>query len=378
MMDLAKYQVDDIAARRVAFDLTYPIQKALDSFGQNGGVLTLPPGALSFSKLVIPDGVTVRGAGQGATILYCTAQEGDGLVIAANSGLEHLTLSQANAGDSTLAVCEANAAFLRWVTLYGYRRGIDVRRGAVGVDLNSLTFAHPVEDAEAMIIGTDYSNLKIRSIIGSGPAHGEQPAAGVLLINGDTSFISDTNITLHGAALSFDNTFGRNVYATHIANSLFDSAKGHSNCEMTGSGGVYDTKFSNVWFGLGDECGLLINPGPDGIVDGVGLGNCEFVANTDSGLRVHGDRARNIFVDGGWAAGNEHGYNFSGGATHFRVNGARAGNVASRGPNRFGVTVQGGASDFYTIAANDLSGNSNAALCDAGTGTHKIVGPNLF
>lgn len=377
---LSAPEISDVQARSVAIDISAPLQAALNSFGPNGGVLVLPPGAFRYSFLDVPSNVVLRGSGQGSTILYSTQLTDNTIVMHSSSGIEDLVLSSSapRTAGRNIAI-DGNGSFVRRLTIYNYYIGIDVVNLAVGVSIDSVTFGLPsLVPGGCMVLGSNYSNLKVHAVIGTGPAAGLQPSYGIRLLNGDTCFISDTNITLHGAALSFDNPANLNIYATHISNSLFDSAIGHSNCEMTGAGNVYDTKFVNVWFGLGNQQGCLINPSGAGVVDGVGFSNCEFPDNGDSGLRVNGVNAKNIFVDGGWSGSNAFGYNFSGGCSHFRINGVRAGNVAGRGPNTAGgIVIQAGASDYYTITGCDLSLNGGPGLSDSGTGTHKFINGNL-
>lgn len=377
---LTAVQIADVVARSVQLDMTQALQTALNSFGANGGTLHLPPGAYSYTFLDVPANVIIIGSGQAATILYGTQLTDNSIVMHGGTGIEEVTLSSsAPRVSGRNIIIDGNNAYVRRSTVYNYYIGIDVTNLAVGVEIDSVVFGLPsLTLGGAMILGTSYSNLKIGKVIGSGPATGTQPSYGIRLINGDTSFISDTNITLHGAALSLSNLIGTNIYATHVSNSLFDSSVGNSCCEMLPLGGVFDTKFANCWFGLGNQSGCLINPQGSGVVDGVGFGNCEFPGNTDSGLRVNGTAALNIFVDGGWASGNAYGFNFSGGCSHFRINGVRAGNVSQRGGNTAGgVNIQAGASDYYTVTNCDLTLNGGAGLLDFGTGTHKVIAQNL-
>lgn len=366
-------------------DSTTAIQNAIN-FLTSGGIVYFPRGTYKFSALNVTAGVVLRGEAPYASVLLCSTTTGDVITLAVSAKIEDLKLTSSAARTAGRnIVITANGSSVRRVEMLNYYIGVDVN-GSSGVATNAMlsdiSFSSPsLTTGGCMILGSNYANLTIDKVVGAGPTSGTQPSYGVRLLNGDTCFINNTNITLHGAAFKPDPTAGQHVFATAVSNSFFDSASGHSCGEMTGAGNVYDTKIDNTWFGLASgsgNSGLLINPSGSGNVDGVALTGCEFPANADSGLRVNGTGAKNINVAGGWAAGNTYGYNFSGGCTHFMVKNVRAGNVSNRGPNsQYGIIVQSGASDYYDLSGNDLNGNTVGALSDSGTGTHKTTTPNL-
>lgn len=359
------------------------LQAALNSL-PFGGTLVIDPGLafLYSGTLNVPAGVTVYGAG--ATLISNNLTS-TCITLNATSAVRFLNLTATAAKTSGATVAMAgNFSLVDQCQFSNYYQAIT----ALGLSSSNLIinpringincFSPSLTVGGSVVFARDYGNLYIEGITASGPLAGTQPSQGIALANGDTAFISNSNITHHGAALNFVPPVGNNVFATQISNSLFDSAGGNSCCLMSGAGGVFDTKFANCWFGLAfaGNSGCLINP--TGTVDGVAFTGCEFVANGDSGLRVNGTGAKNIKVNGGWASGNTNGFNFSGGVSHFSISDVTAGPASGRGPNsQFGIIVQAGASDYYTIAMNDVNGNTVGGVADSGTGTHKTVVNNL-
>lgn len=360
-------------------DDTTAFQAALDAAGYGGGAVTFK-GLLKYTALIVPDGVQIEGEGSYASILQCTALTGDCLAMGADTRLSGIKLVATGARTAGATVkINGNGALIDDCEFGNYFIGVAVGQGGVVIDptFRGVTFRDPSLTAGgAAIVGYNYGNLVIDDVVASGPVTGPQPSAGIRLINGDTCFIDKANATLHGAGLLVNPDVGQNVFATTILGSFFDRSVGHSSGEITPAGNVYSTKISQTWFGLSDQCGLLVNPSGAGVVDGLDLDGCEFPGNMDSGLRAHGPGIKNMDVRGGWACANQYGYNLSGGLSNFTLLSVRARDVAGRGPNTVrSIILQGGASDHYRITRCDTSGNPG--LSDGGTGPNKEIACNF-
>jgi hypothetical protein len=158
-------------------------------------------------------------------------------------------------------------------------------------------------------------------------------------------------------------------------NCAFDSARNNasgtavSSAVITPAGGVYDTQFVNCWFGLSQaKFGCFVEATGGGAVDGLDFGNCQFVDNGESGLLVNGTACKNITVTGGHSSSNtDAGLRFNN-STDFTITGHRAGNVATRGPNNYGIKVEG-TCDTFQVTGNDVTGNTTGGLIDTASGT---------
>lgn len=373
-----------------ATDSTDAINSRMALLASGGGILYMGKGVLKFTNLNVPAGVTLYGEGPYATVLTSTSLTTDNITLNNSAGLERLRVTATaakTAADSVKII--GNGCFVRDAEIQNYLVGVGIRGpGGVAVSVKpeivGVTFSVPsLTPGGAMVLGAMYSNLVIRNVLGAGPLSGVQPSAGIRLLNGDTSLISDTNITRHGAALLMDPDTGQNVYATQINNCLFDNPIGHSAAEITPRGGnIYSTKISNSWMGLSDQSGLLVSGLGAGVCDGLVLTGCEFPGNTSHGLQANGTQIKNLGIVGGWATGNGgNGYYLSGGISGWSLTGGfKSGNVGGRGVNAgYGVRVDGGAAN-YMIGEGDVRGNSaGAILYTTGFGSgkiHDVVGFN--
>ena len=366
-------------------DATASIQAAMNALSVAGlGGCVYLQGTYKYSSLTVPDYVSVHGSENIGGILLRSTTVGNAITVGIGCGFSNIKFaaSAVATADCVLYITK-NGVKVYKCEFNQYYIGAIVDSGAVNAIFDDVGFGFAsVTPGGCMIFGKNYSNLHMHKILGAGPTlPGVQPSYGIRLHNGDTSFITDTNITLHGAALTLDGPAGNNIFATIIADSLFDSALSVPCGVITPAGNVYGLKISNTWFGLaqGASPGLLVNPSGAGTVDGLELNGCEFHDNGGDGLRVNGTGVKNMNITGGWACGGVDGINISGATSDFTITGFKAGSVASGGTNSgFGIRVQAGASNDYIIVNNRLrTGNTAGTLSDGGTGVNKIVSPNV-
>jgi hypothetical protein len=352
-------------------DSTAAIVSSTDLLTVGGGIVYLGRGNLKYSALSVPEGVSLMGEGPFASILTCSSAVGTGIILNGANKISGVRLTATTAKtNGDLVQIVGSGCKLHDAEVENYYIGVAIRGPgspavAIKPEVVSVIFRNPSLTAGGcMILGEFYSNLVIHDVLGSGPLAGAQPSAGIRLLNGDTSCISDTNVTRHGAALLMDPDTGQSIYATHIVNSLFDSAVGRSSAEITPRGGnIYSTKIANTWIGLSDQCGLLMTSYGAGVADGIELTGCEFPGNTSHGLQANGANIRGLEINGGWSTGNGgNGYYFSGGIDDFQLGCFKAGNVGGRGVNAgYGVQIDAG-SDGFNVHDGDVRGNTAGAI----------------
>jgi hypothetical protein len=232
----------------------------------------------------------------------------------------------------------------------------------------------------------NYGSASVRGTIITGPESGQQPDCGIKLVNGDTAFISDTNVTLAGRGLLISPGAGQNVYATYVSNSLFDNGRLISggfqadSCSIlpTGTGNVIETSLSNVWCGLAGENGLLANHSGTGVIDGLHIQNLIADGNGANGVHIAAG-VRNWSSIGGQASANVlNGYHVSAASVDFAISFVRAGCVSQRGCNgQIGIKIGAAASDRYSVVYNNTTGSVVGGLVDDGTGSKKNVERNF-
>lgn len=376
------------AAHGILADGTTDNASALNALFASGAKdIYLPPGVYNFgSQLTIPSYVRVRGAGLGATILRGTFATGNAIVLGTAATLEGVgvTHSGSRTAGYSVVMDGSNRATVRDCEFQNYFLAISMK-GAnagsliVGARILRCTFFNPKTGTGSGGIVVDfYSSCIIDDITMIGPSSTPWPDFGLRLGAGDTFFGDNSNISNHGQALLIDPDSGSGCYSPTFTNFVFDNAHNAGGTASAvvfapgSTGAVRNARFTSCWFGFADAQGCRINP--TGPVDGVEFVNCEFNDNGDSGIRVNGTNIKNWSVIGGSGAGNTTAaINISGGASYFRIEGFTAGDIASRGVNGKGITIQSGTSDYYIVTGNICVGNTTAQIEDAGTGTHKLV-----
>lgn len=364
-------------------DDTAAITRALAAVPYGGIVMLSGGHTYKITYLTIPAGVRLIGHSMQATTLITDVATGNVITMGSSSTLDNMQIASSvtrTAGSHVLL--NGNGIRLHDVELTGYYIGVTA--GVAGTVeatdciLDDLLLGSPcVASGGGGIDAPFYSNLSIRNACMVGPVSGSvQPDFGVRLRNGDTCFLSQCNITLHGAALLIQPPVNNNVYATNSVACYYDSSgtissgSPVSSCEVIPAGGAWDTLFTNCWFGISTGAsGCYL--GGTGTVDGVTFTGCEFVSNGDCGLIAVGSNVINWIVVGGYSAGNKNcGVRAASGTSGFSITGHRAGAAGGRGVNNYGIVVDAAASTNYSIVGNYVGGggNTTANISDSGTG----------
>lgn len=379
-VSVSNYSVDKTGLA----DSTAGIQAALN--GAVGATVRLPRGIYRYSQLTIPANTYLVGEGVGNTTLMCTATTGDTITTGAASGIGHMGLTYLGTPTAGVAVrLMGNLSFVENVELTKYFVGVaagDASTLVIAPRLSCLNFRAPtVATGTGAIFLQNYGNAIVDRCVLAGPDVGTQPDYGIRIHNGDTTFLSDCNITLHGVGLLLDVPVTKNNYALRASGCLFDSPNAITSTAVVAAGrivpagGIYDALFTNCWFGLSvGGSGLDITTTGAGVVDGISFSNCQFVDNADAGLAILSTAAKNITVAGGYASSNAvYGYRIAAGVGDFTLDGVTAGNVGGRGANARGINVDTGASDHYVIRGCRARGNTVFNSFDGGTGVNKII-----
>lgn len=374
---------DDLAA----------IQAAINAC-PSGGAVYLPRGTYSVSShITLTDGVALIGDSSFASVLMWKSATWDGNGIIAENAtiIQNIKLLSDNylANGNLISVSAKNNVYVNKCDFLKYYNAVFVGSSPVSVNFKvaDCSFYDPsVITGGSAILLDNFSNATIDSCLISGPSFpAAQPDSGIKINNGDTCFISNTNITLHGSALYVTTLASANCYALTINNCLFDSAgqvssgSYKSSAEFSPAGNVYNTTISNSWFGLSsNKSGCSITPSGAGVVDGISFTGCQFVANADAGFVAVGSNVKNWTITGGFSCGNTvYGYRAASGTSNFSIIGTVAGNIAGRGANGRGIVVDAAASNNYLIADNNVVGNTVANLIDNGTGANARVTNNI-
>lgn len=373
-------------------DDTTKFTNALNSFGSNGGTLLLPPGTCIVSSISAPIGVTVAGWGIGSTTLATNSATANMLTFSSTGGgLRDIQLASTVTRTGGAYVTSQNGIIVRNVASKGHFVGFNIS-GASSSSLavnpsftNVNMFLPAIGAGSAAMIFENYANAVVKGSVITGTPSGQQPDYGLVFKNGDTAFVSDTNVTRNGYALAIIPGASENNYSFNASNDDFDSAgliSGGVNAascliQPTGTGNIYEAHFTSVWCGLAAGDGATIGSTGTGFIDGMHWVAGLFDGNGGSGFHITSN-VKNWSAIGGHAAGNGGaGYYVSAASTDWRIIGVQAGPVSQRGSNTStGINVGVAASNNYIISHNDVCGNAGGTIFDGGTGATKYITQN--
>lgn len=204
-----------------------------------------------------------------------------------------------------------------------------------------------------------------------------QAYAGILIIAAGDVSITDSQIIHGGAALYLNPAAGQEIDSVWVHDTFLDTSsigfKG-----LAAGGAIKRCTFNQVWFGSSTQQGALLQTSGAGAVDGMYFDQCEFFINGADGLYVADTGCINVHVRGGSAAQNTNsGYHFAPNVVSFSVIGARSGAGDGLSANSaYGINVEGGTSNHFTLRDNDCRGNTSGAINDASSGTSKWIDNN--
>ncbi|KKM62905.1 hypothetical protein LCGC14_1516960 [marine sediment metagenome] len=362
------------------------LQGAHDALPAGGGTIHLPTlgtfavtGTTTFTKRV-----RLICAGARTTNISTNQATGDVLVFQTQNGssVEHCGF--------TSSVTRTAGAFVRFSTQASMSRitNFSMENYYVGVHVEGpfhITISvGDIRDGTPSATAADGAGIKIVS----GDAHviedivmdapvGSQPDAGIHWTGGDGGFISNVDIIHHGDDLLVTPGNGESVSALYVINSFFDTAERGIVLNPTGTGSITRFRCTACWASSNTGDGVFVNNGGSGTLSTVSFIDLHALLNGDDGLDINDATAVRV-LGGTFAANTDDGILVGAGVSDFSIIGIRSGNptgLAANGGD--GISVFTGASDNYTIALNDLRGNSGSALLDNGTGVNKQIYGNL-
>lgn len=368
---------------------TTAIQAAIDSGNR---YVFFPEGTYNVTSLTLDDGVCLVGESPFNSIIQTTSATATVVTTTISNEIKNLKfLSSVTRTNGFYVNVQGNGCLIENCEFGEYYVAISVGTIGDAVIVNPRVFncsfrdPNPITGSGAVQF-LNFSNAQISNCVITGTTVSTtQPDWGIRFQNGDTAFVTDCNVTVHGKALNVDTPAASNCYALTICNSVFDSAHQVAggttvpSASFAPAGNIYNTRIANCWFGLAStKSGCVVEPTGGGIVDGITFTGCEFTDNGENGLLVSGANSKNWIVTGGHSSGNAASGIRAGSATvNFSITGHIAGPVANRGANDKGITVDAGASNDYNIADNIVVGNTTTSIADGGTGTTARTTNNL-
>ena len=227
------------------------------------------------------------------------------------------------------------------------------------------------------------TDITLKNLMIKGQSSILQSLAGISISSCGNGVISNVS-TLHsgnGLELIPNGTASR-IQALFVSNSYFDSGNKYG-IYMSG-GFVNLVKFSQVWACSNTQGGILVSGIVTAPVQQIDFTSVQCCGNTNAsggfgnGLYIEQYVVNANIVGCSFAGNTNNGIAISAGTTDFKIVDSTCGNTGEfLGNNQYGIYIDTGASDRYTISNNKLFGNIVGQLYDGGTGINKTVYPNI-
>ena len=363
-----------------ATNSTVAIQAALNS---GTGAVYFPAGVYTVTSLTVPNFVSIIGESPVTTLIRTSSATATVLSCGVSVEIKNVKIASSVTRTTGFYIsAQENGFLVENCEFEDYYIAISV--GTIGnpVTVNARVFncafrSSNIASGSGAVQFLNFSNAQIANCVITGTSISTlQPDFGIRFQNGDTAFVTDCNVTVHGKALNVDTPASLNCYALTVVSCVFDSAHqifGGSavpSASFFATGNIYNTRIANCWFGLAStKSGCTLETTGAGIIDGITFTGCEFTDNGENGLLASGANVKNWIVTGGHSSGNAaSGIRAGSATTLFNITGHIAGPVANRGANNIGISVDVGASNGYVIADNIVLNNTTSSISDGGTG----------
>lgn len=339
-----------------------------------------PQGIYLIDQISISGSVTLRGAGDNATILK-TSNLTDNVLVFKDNGWHVKDMKFDAVADRTSGAYIFSGADYASVESVAFTRqyiGIDLD-GSWSVNLSNITAfdgtPHEVAEGGAIIrLGNNaYTGpINIRGLTAKPSAATLQPSSGIYMGYVDVVSISDALIIWHKKDVVVAPENRQFAALIEITNSCFDTAENGIYIEPTGGARVLRCGVTNTWFGAHSSDSVVID-GADGVVTGLQFNNCMFLANGGNGVAVNGQGVDGLYFTNSFSGGNQgSGLVLSGGAKNVVWNGGVIGACHELSGNvQYGYQVEEGCSG--SIYLTNLKGNS-AGACDDRSSAMDVFG----
>lgn len=354
-------------------------------------ILQLPGGTIKVTPgmVVTSSNWEMVGQGQRATVITSAVATGD--VLSIGDGIAATTSVVLRNISFTSSVARASDATLR------VRNGFDIEledlsfgaNQAVCIQLdgganqylykvkNLITFSGTI----GLLVGR--SGGLVQNLWWSDGTISNASDAGVLLENVSGMFARNTEVLTCNKGIVTFPAVGQGVKALFFSDLFIDTCVMDGLNILTNGGQVRDCNFSNIWAASNGastgNAGILISPGA-GLVKGITISTPRVVNNGGHGINIAGGTDidlsnAQVFCNSTKTVNGFDGIRVSGGVTEFSIQGGRSGLGGEFVTNnqRYGISVEAGDSDNYTILGCDVRQNTTAGISDLGAGTNKHI-----
>ena len=377
-------------------DDTPAAASAIGAAASFGGVAYFPPGTylIESTLTLASDGITVQGAGSGAT------------VIRAASGMAGSPVIQVGNGSTTVADC---GVFDLMVDASAQKTGgaaIDISKGlrtriqrvrtmhqyhSVHVHNSTLTWITDCDlrdqSADAIQFDSDLgagNDLFIRDTCADNPDV-TNSGNGINWTGGENLVVQNCDFLHFTEGLQVLPGAGRQCRWGFFSAAEFDSCSDNAWHLSNTTGDVAGLTFTNCWAGTAVNYGVLLDGSGSGLLAGIRVDSSKVVHNGLAGIRIVAGSAQvsvtgcDVISNSQAVSGARSGIEVTAGATGFLIEGCQIANGLGQGSTQgSGISFDAGATDGFVVSGNDLSGNVTSAIAGLGgvTGTSFIIRGN--
>lgn len=373
-------------------DDTPAIQAAVDAaVAAGGGVVRIPAGLYRISAPITwdADRVAVEGDGGSTRIIVTGAFNAftvGGSVLRRHTSLRNMHIEAATAIASGWGFAGRNLWDFDVSGLFviNMPSGLSFQDCTMG-QVAAVRVSNIAPDTGVGILIDGGNDQYIRdSLIACAGGAVPQPKCGVLLKASEATWMDAVGALHCRIGCLVQPETGDIVQQCFTTRCAWDSGSSHGLLYAPVGTGIVRTMVSvEDWSATNENHGVAVNAPAGAAVNGLKFIGLRSLNNVQSGVALLS--GSNISVSESIISGNSS--NVSGahsgvlvtsGVSEFSITGC---DIRPYGPfpnwQKYGVEVQPGASDWYTIAMNRLYGNVTGGLSDGGTGVNKVVGMNL-
>lgn len=393
-------------------DDTQAIKDARDygvsNYGTRGFTLYFPEGYYRISSVLAftQNNLTIRGAGRGVSKIVTTAgfTTGDVITFGAQSQVSILDISlwsnESRTTGSGFALNGTSSVVIDGVFIWNQFVGVNLQSPAQLASISNATIHGPANDSYGIIINSNgFGDFVIGPNVVISQTNAGSPGTGLYVQGSLYLTCLQTDIVGWKNGLNITPAVNQDVTWSFFTSVLFDTSGEHGATVISGGAtqkvkGIY---FTNCWFsssgvtgggsGLGN--GLNISAAAGGILDDIKVVGSRMMNNKNHGTLLNLATNVNINCCSIWGNSVQTANTYDGvivkaGTTDFGVQDCLIGG-ASTSPfvnqQKYGVEIEAGASDRYTVLGNDVTGNTTGnntgGIIDGGTGLDKQVDNNI-
>jgi hypothetical protein len=379
-------------------------------YATTGFTLYFPPGIYRVSGAIAfgtNSRITVRGEGRGNTYIRNTDANvtSDILQFGASSQITIRDISVWSNVDRTAgAAVQLNgtsSVIVDGMFIWNCYIGVQIQTPGQLISIANTTIHAPsTGDCYGIIVNSEgFGDFVIGPNVVISNTAGTHLGTGIYLQGSLYTTVFETDVVGWKNGLNINPLANQSATWSFFNSVLFDTS-GERGAIVTSGGATQKVKgvyFTNCWFassgvtgggsGLGD--GLLVSISAGGILDDIKVNGSRAINNNNHGILLNGGTNINIADTSIWGNGVTTANTYDGilvkaNTTDFGIQDCLIGGPSTSpfvNQQKYGIEIEAGTSDRYTIQGNDISGsttgNNTGGILDGGTGLEKNIWNNI-